>query len=1121
MMTKKWLKTSLKRVVFGCLFVIVGLLGLVSPVISSGEVWAVPETAVDGTESAETTEAIETNEATETANVGENNGVENENNNVTKTDGCKDSLGAIGWLVCPVTGKLAEAVDALYGKIEEFLVIDPISMEDGSPIYEIWKYCLGLTNVVFIIFLLVVIYSQLTGLGISNYGVKKVLPKLIVAAILVNLSFLVCSLAVDVSNVIGSGLTGLFKTIEQSAAGASEMEVTMGQAYGTVIGGGALAVGAGVVAFETGAIWMLIPVALGAIVAVLTGLFMIALRQAVVALLIMVAPLAIVAYILPNVDDMFKKWKKLFIRMLTFYPLFSLLFGASSLAGMAIMMSAQSGFGILLGIAVQIFPLFFSVSLMKFSGTFLSGIHSKVQGLTAKPLATNRAWADSHRQLAKQKHLASGRSYTPSMWLMNFMSNRKTAREEDTAEFAKTVKNRGLAYNARSHYKKDGRVSREGERAYKMQAMNIEYENEILRDKNNFNRGLGVVNGSLGLKGGEKLQARLDKLDARTVKAADALFVETARGEKIGYENAEGRHKRFEDAINAHFDIQNKYMRDENGNWALDENGNRVLNKEYRMHRMDDRGAAEARYSAMSKIMDGEATDVQYAAASAAHGYDTQKKMIETKYQKYFELAPPTRDVEYRLSELTKMKNAAEYIDAIIPGLRILNQRGDTDLVRKQLENVLNEGVKLGTHASQSLASFLMFEVKDNDPFLRRFGKYINLETAQVYNKNKRQNDTLTLNEYITGDYEEWEPGDPTKKKVGHSKRTAAVLLEGTSLDNVERTAFANLDEMLMNAYTKDGKLDEEKYFAKRNEIENAIGPAFISASLKYLSGSEQLKNAVSFLTGYDGDKPRWEDKNSLLYGSEAAEEYFREKSLKYIKDQTPSQILGMRSDYRDAMMEHLSTEYFKEHPEEKKEFDREVADIQTRYGDESKEEAQKKRKADINKLKMEKAGAQMRKILGETGKLEQIYRTRRSGAANNAKDWLRGMVNLDNENALQKEVEYYKKMRNQQEYTEERRGEADSNTEGAYRIYDEGDQIGFEATMSDLNDRYKDEDRETFFDKTVEQLNKWFPGDVIVEAYKEYYEKNPYATNSDLYDWIQDVLADLNRYPGNRDMQE
>jgi hypothetical protein len=92
-----------------------------------------------------------------------------------------------------------------------------------------------------------------------------------------------------------------------------------------------------------------------------------------------------------------------------------------------------------------------------------------------------------------------------------------------------------------------------------------------------------------------------------------------------------------------------------------------------------------------------------------------------------------------------------------------------------------------------------MFEVKDNDPFLRRFGKYINLETAQVYNKNKRKNSKVTIDEYVTGEYEESDPEHPNVLVKRKSKRPMAVLMEGTSLDNMERTAMKNLDDMLKN----------------------------------------------------------------------------------------------------------------------------------------------------------------------------------------------------------------------------------------------------------------------------------------------------------------------------------
>ena len=1115
-MVKKRLKTNLNRVVFGWFFAIIGLLGMVTPVMAGNSVMAITDEAKVVTVEDEPV-LLAVNEETSSSD-GINSGGETtseDTSSLVSKNGCKQSLGEVGWFTCSITKKLSEAVDWLYGWLEKILVLNPVVMEDGSPVYEIWKYALMVTNIVFIIFLLVVIYSQLTGFGISNYGIKKALPKLIVTAILVNLSFLICSLAVDLSNAIGNSMTGLFNSVGQTAAGDGVASVSMGQAYGAIAGGGVVAVGAGVVAFEAGAIWMLIPVALGAIVAVVTGLFVLALRHAVVVLLIMVAPLAMVANILPNTEHFFKKWKQLFIRMLTFYPLFSLLFGASALAGLAIMMSAQSWFGVLLGISVQIFPLFFSVSLMKMSGTFLSGVYAKAQGLTSGAMAKNRAWADSHRQLKKQKHLASGRARMPSMKLMNFMSDRKVAREEELNEYATTVKNRGLAYNVERKYR-NGVPTKEGEQDYEMQAKNMEYAQIIERHKNNMNMGLGQL-AAVGARATEEQKARLEKLDIANVRAADALFAEKTRGEKIEYDNAMGRHKRFEDAINAHFDEERKYELNEDGSYKLDEDGNRILNKKYRMHKLDNREGSMAMYDRMSNIMEGDVVNVQYAAANAAHSYDTQKKIIETKFQKYFELTPPTRDVEYRLGELTRMKNSADYIDAILPGLRILNQRGDTDLVRKQLENVLNseKGVTLGSHASQALASFLMFEVKDNDPFLRRFGKYINLETAQVYNKNKRQNERLSLDEYITGEYDDWEPGQPNVRKQGTARRAAAVLLEGTSLDNVERTAYANLDEMLKNAYTKDGKLDEEKYFAKRSEIETAIGPAFISASLKYLSGSEQLKNAVSFLTGYDLEgKPRWGEDGDLA-GSDEAEKYFRGKSLKYLEDQTPSQILGMRSDYRDALMEHLVAEYFDKNPDEKAEYNAEVAEIQTRYGDEEPEVAQEKRKADVKKLRMEKAGKQVRKILGDSGKLEQIYRTRRSGAANNAKDWVRGWLDLDNEVAINK----YLDENNKRQREEFRRAVSESDGAAGDNVvaggFDGVDRAYFSAKVDALWDTWRDMDEEQFYNASVEYVKDTLGGvsDTILRKYEEYRKANPNANGHDLAEYLKELLQNPDNY--------
>lgn len=349
---------------------------------------------------------------------------------------CQDQVGALAWIVCPTTGVIATAVDAIYNGINDLLVVNPLTMDDSSPIYLVWQYARNITNIVFIIFLLIVIYSQLTGLGINNYGIKRVLPRLIIAVILVNLSFIICSLAVDISNIIGAGLRSFFESIQNSviaAGGASEAaNVSLAELLSVLIGGGtvagvAIAAAAGGIG---GLFWMLVPILVSALIAVVTGLITIAARQALVALLIMISPLAFVAYLLPNTEKWFAKWKDLLFRMLIFYPMFSLLFGASQLAGWALITSASSGFGVILGVGVQILPLFFSWSLMKMSGTILGTLNAGLRKLAAPAERGLTGWSTSHLEQNRQRYFAN--SNMPGAHLRRFLDQRRTERDIDT-----------------------------------------------------------------------------------------------------------------------------------------------------------------------------------------------------------------------------------------------------------------------------------------------------------------------------------------------------------------------------------------------------------------------------------------------------------------------------------------------------------------------------------------------------------------------------------------------------------------------------------------------------------------------------------------------------------------
>lgn len=417
-----------------------------TPVYAAPEVPAIPATPerpTTGTETANPTTNT-TTPATTTTETGATSG--ESSSEATTTDTCYDQVGAIGWLICPSTGVLGKAIDAVYAQIEKLLVVSPVTTDGTSPIYKVWEIMRDVTNIVFVILLLLIVYSHITGLGLSNYSIKKALPKLVIAAVLVNMSYLICALAVDVSNILGANLKGIFTSIEESAISAGGLgdaaKITWTELTGALIGGGAIAgVAVGVAGGLGALLWPLIVALIGGILSVLVGLITIGMRQALISVLIMISPLAFVAYMLPNTESWFKKWKDIFTSMLIFYPMFSLLFGAAQLAGWAIIASSLSAgnfFGVVLGMAVQVFPLFISVSLMKMSGTVLGKVSSKLDSLTNRPRGALKDYGRARGELARNRYISE--SARPSAGLRRYMDGRQRRREIDLENVTKARK---------------------------------------------------------------------------------------------------------------------------------------------------------------------------------------------------------------------------------------------------------------------------------------------------------------------------------------------------------------------------------------------------------------------------------------------------------------------------------------------------------------------------------------------------------------------------------------------------------------------------------------------------------------------------------------------------------
>lgn len=466
---------------------------------------------------------------------------------------CAEQTGAVGWIVCPSGSLLVTIIDGIYNVIVTLLELKPITSEDNSPIYMVWSYMRDVANITLVIAMIIAIISQVSGFGISNYGIKKLLPKLVIGAILLNLSFVICAVAVDLSNVLGYSLGGVFDGIRDRIIMSGTMNAAADVSFGDLLvplfAGGALTIGGVAMAGGLGAaLWLALPIILGGVIAVIAALITIAARQAVIYILIMIAPLAFAAYLLPNMDKWFDKWRKLFTQMLVLFPLFTVLFGASRLAAMAIIASSDHVYHVLLGVAVQLFPLFFAPSLFKMSNSVIG----KVNDMVRKPFGGMQRgvgeYAKGKSEAKRARNAANPSALRPSSYLTAFLERQKALAADDRQTAADILAGQNKAYvnRKKSFLDKDGNIKDKFNSRQKtaLKAMEASKEAETTSAQLKFGMEDYVI-------GASRAVASLDKdyKDAR--KAAEAAKTELDPNITREYDSARAKAvRKYRTALN-------------------------------------------------------------------------------------------------------------------------------------------------------------------------------------------------------------------------------------------------------------------------------------------------------------------------------------------------------------------------------------------------------------------------------------------------------------------------------------------------------------------------------------------------------------------------------------------
>lgn len=351
------------------------------------------------------------------------------------TPTCGSEVTGVGWILCPVLGGLTGLNDGMWSLVRGLLTVDPL--DDDGGLYTAWGTLRNIANVAFVIVFLIVVFSQLTGAAISNYGIKKMLPRLIIGVLLVNVSYFVVALAVDLANILGTSLydllTGLAPEYDPSVHGWEVLTNLLTQA---LLAGGLTVAGVALVGGAATAFWMLLPLAamgaLGLLAAVVTLIF----RQAAIPVLAILAPLAFVAYLLPNTEQWYKKWQSLLLSMLMLFPLAALVFGGTQFAAMIFIGNGEDWWRLLIGLIMLTLPLFSLPFIARQGGPLLGKVGGALKGLADKARQPLGNWAKGYENLSRARY-KSGQPRRgllgSSQRLYQRAALRKKTRETDTA----------------------------------------------------------------------------------------------------------------------------------------------------------------------------------------------------------------------------------------------------------------------------------------------------------------------------------------------------------------------------------------------------------------------------------------------------------------------------------------------------------------------------------------------------------------------------------------------------------------------------------------------------------------------------------------------------------------
>jgi hypothetical protein len=300
-------------------------------------------------------------------------------------------MKGINWLAGPNDSLLVQ-----------MLKVPPLQFTQDTGLYRAYSNILNFVNGLFVLVFLVIIFASLINdfEFLDNYTIKQTLPRLIAAIILAQFGFFLCAAAIDIGNILG---TLLPNTIASGVLGANaKLPGLADSVVGLLAFGNAKAVGTTTAVTTnlifgggTGIVFILLfLMAIAVLFSLLLAFIYMVARYLILILLVLAAPLAFLAWVLPGTQPFFFKWGKNLIRLILMYPLVVVVVTTAEIVAFLLQhptldpnIYTDDRFKLLIGGLIPFVALLMIPKLLKLSGDMVELTGGAVAGFVAGKVA--------------------------------------------------------------------------------------------------------------------------------------------------------------------------------------------------------------------------------------------------------------------------------------------------------------------------------------------------------------------------------------------------------------------------------------------------------------------------------------------------------------------------------------------------------------------------------------------------------------------------------------------------------------------------------------------------------------------------------------------------------------